>query len=409
MNPLKIAIIELEDHAEVLHNFCTILHPIYPKNNITKPTIFVAQHIFNEIKNEININAFEWFIMPNNQTISSFLTQHYNYLNTHFDLILFNTVQTNFKQYCKIPPFTKPATILNIHNLNAFFKPFIKKIKLPKNLFFLRKTIAHLLQKTILQQDEYYQKKFLATYIQHFAVLDEQLHHYAQNFIQPPKLIPTLAGACASTQFQKTQPTAALHLTIPGAIDRRRKNYQHVIQALNILLPQLTLPLHLTLLGKPTDQYSTHIIKQLNALQQQFPLFTLQTFKNRVPKTIFNQVMQQTDLILSPIHIHTQYKIYAEQYGVSKVSGSVLDTIHYGKCSIFPAQHPVNKLLAPFTFTYKNPAHMADIILQCTQNKNLITQKKPFIEKMQTEYSPQNLQTKYSQIFQDIINTSKLQ
>jgi len=387
---MKIAVIELEGHAECLYSFCKIFEDYTPKI-----TIFGTQAIYNELQNAINVAAFEWILQPAEQAIKTFLATQTPLLN-QYDVVLLNTVQKQLHQY--YTQAIRPPKILRIHNTNTFLNRW-SNIRFSASPYALWKDFSYVIRELLLQ-GEWQQVKKMIQWVDLLTFPTATIEQYAlkNSTLAQQKYFPSIPLSCSSFDFIKTTPTNIRYLTITGTIDERRKDYELVVQVFKELLPNIQQPLYLTLLGKPKGPYGQRIINQLHNLSQTYELFQLRTYQKRVPQHEFNTVMQQTDLLLAPIRLNTRYKIYHEQYGYTKISGSESDVIRYGKAAIFPADYPIENEMKTLVKTYGSMQDLSLLLLKFVNNPEAFQTKEAqyYLEKQ----SPKQLQKQILQHFQ---------
>jgi hypothetical protein len=90
--------------------------------------------------------------------------------------------------------------------------------------------------------------------------------------------------------------------------------------------------------------------------------------------------MRETDLIISPIVIRTKQGIYGEDYGYTKISGSISDLIHYGKPALIPAAYPLQPALAPLVQTYLDRADFSQKLQQLISGDLLEAMRRQIVQ-----------------------------
>jgi hypothetical protein len=112
-----------------------------------------------------------------------------------------------------------------------------------------------------------------------------------------------------------------------------------------------------------------------------------------VPDDTFDEVLVQSDIILSPTRIKTRAdNEIQEEYGVSVGSGIVFNAILYAKPIIVPAEFNMLGELNSSTLRYSNPKELEDVIaellthpekLEKLRKESLNNAKKMSLEKLQ--------------------------
>ncbi len=386
---MKIIVIELEGHAECLYSFCKIFEQHQPKI-----TVLSNQAVFEELKNELAIEQnFFWHVKNNTQNNLAFLETHLNTINQQ-DVVLLNTAQKQVNQY-PIHKF-KPPIILRIHNVHTFLARW-QHLSWPTDFYALWKDFSYVIRELFLQQEWKKVQKFLQ-HIHFFTFPNHTIEQYVldHQLLPTSKVFPAIPLACHLPSFQVNNDNhnsnTSRHFVVLGTVDRRRKDYQFLLAVWKQLLPQINHSIKLTLLGKPKGPYGQKILQVFQLLAQKHPHFTFQSYQERVVQTEFNKVMQAADVLLAPILLETRYKIYQEQYGYSKISGSLSDVIRYAKPAIFPSAYPIPKEFEAVIDTYTTPEELLSLILNYIHNKEYLKQKQLLLHQQLLPYAPQNLQ-----------------
>lgn len=348
---MRIAILEFDYHAEVLARFCALV-----QGDGIELTVYTKPSVYQLIPANIR-QAATWVVAPTLMPTGLFLLRHLRRINGH-DLIMFNTAASHFAVYCLLP--WKPVTLVRNHNTHTNFAA-LSHLYLPFTPYFLYKAASYLFRRHLLQADWLFRPWFYGK-VTYVSFLTEPIEQYAlaNSWISPGRVGPRLPIVAYEPQFAKTHPTPALHLTIPGTLDNRKKDYALVLNALKSLAPDLSRPLVINLLGRPKDQFGQAVCRDFRALAS--AQITVNTWETTVPQADFDRVMAETDLILAPILLETSYAIYREQYGTTKISGAIFDMIRYGKPIVLPASYPLDEALMPMAFVYNRPEALAPLL-----------------------------------------------
>ncbi len=388
----KIAILEFDYHAEVLNNTLKIL-----AQTDFKVLIFTKQKISGDVQNDKNNNKFEWYIKEKKTSLRRFIKQNLETIN-NCDIIIFNTLASHFRLFLSIR--LKPLKILRIHNAYAYLIPG-KTFKPVYTSYFIWKDFSHIVRKTIGELDWYFRRKFLHE-VDYLCFPDEKIDEYAHksNIIKDHKTTPALPLASYDPSFEKTRETEEVYITIPGTIDQRRRNYELVFNAINHLDSKLNRKVILTLLGRPKDHYGQKILSRCKKIK--VDKLEIKYFTKRVPFDIFDDVLRNTDFLILPIIIATKYVIYKEEYGYTKISGSINDLIHYGKPALVNKDYPLNERLKPITSQFANDKELANKILEWINKKKYIEHGQQASKSLDF-YSLKNLPAYYSRVLNKLI------
>ncbi|MAZ01462.1 MAG: hypothetical protein CMP58_04680, partial [Flavobacteriales bacterium] len=111
----KIAIIELDYHVECLNTLCKV----FSFSNI-EIKIITKKSIELEINSSGDYNKYKWITCSEGESMSKFIYKNLHEVNS-CDIILFNTLASNFRIFSKIN--FKVPTVLRIHNSNSYLNP----------------------------------------------------------------------------------------------------------------------------------------------------------------------------------------------------------------------------------------------------------------------------------------------
>ena len=380
---LKIAVVELEGHAECLYSFCKMFENYSPKIYI-----FSNKAVYEELKNALNLENFEWQVQENGIAIQDFLEKQLTTINK-CHVVLLNTVQKQLHQYYNLT--IKPPIIWRIHNANAFLDRK-NNMQFQFSPYMLWKDFSYIIRELLIQTESSKIKKMLN--FVHFICFPNTIienHVLQKKHLNESKIFPAIPLSCSLLGFEKTEINKQFNVTITGTIDERRKDYKLVLEAFALLLPKLKRPLQLTFLGQPKGPYGHRIVKAFRELMQKYESFKFVSFQKRVPQDEFNAVMRQTDLLLAPILLQTRYKIYKEQYGLTKISGSASDVIRYMKPAIFPKAYPLNNILKNVIDTYENVEDLAFLLEKKIHQFDFLEEKQAALQTLKQHYQPENM------------------
>lgn len=388
---MKVSVIEIDYHPEVLKNMCYIL-----ENTSLDVTFFTTEKIYHQVNNGAVFGNFKWVYFSKKESVKSFFHKHSDLLNAS-DVVFFNTLASQFKFFSKFQFNCK--TVLRIHNTNAYFSRSIKYS--PKwSLFYLFKDVSHFIRKTIFSLDWYYRKKVINK-IDYFVFADEKLREYAikNGLVDEKKTIESIPLAHYSKQYEKVQPTVEVVITIPGAIDPRRRDYNLFFDVLEDVASKITSPIKIYFLGRAKGKYADYVMNKFNSISND--KLSVVFYKERVPQSTFSSVLKATDFLVLPLKMSTRYTIYTERYGYTKISGGINDMIHYGKPSILPAAYPLSSDLESITAQYINEKEFSEIVLQWVNSKKFVDYQSSVAESLK-KFDRNQLKQKMEHIFSAI-------
>jgi len=389
---MKIALFEFDYHGMLITTFCKMF-----ETSEHSVTVFTTTKIYNEIKDQ-NDSSKVSYVIKGDENLKIFMDKNISFINSH-NLIFFNTIASNYKTIYNTN-FTIP-TIFRIHNANTYLKPF-QNLYVPKNLFELFKYISYVVREMITTLDFYYIKKLIKKF-DYICLNDLYREEYVikNKMIINDKIFPCIPFAISDSLSKECNPLKnTLTITIPGSIDKRRRDYNIIVSTIKELTTQLNSPIELYLLGKPIGEYGNTIIAQLKDIEGE--KFKLTSFNEYISQNKFDRIIAETDIILSPLIIENQFRIFKEVYGKSKSSGSVYDLITYGKLTIFPASFYNDKEMNKYVDYYTSSHSLGSIILNYSNNRDELIRKSNALRNfLITNYSSTKIVNKFEQDFEE--------
>jgi len=226
----------------------------------------------------------------------------------------------------------KCPTVLTLHNLNAWHT---------KRLI-LRKNLLHSL-------DSYIASRYLQSILEKITtinVVNPTLVSAANEYF-PNKNIISIPFSI-SINSPKISVNKKIRFTVPGTVDRRRRDYETLLDAFE--------PLY--------DYYQTFELVFLGKTYDTFDQPFITSFDERVPEKTYNEYLQSSDFIICPIvpETHT-INTTTEYYGITK-SPNIFDAIKYRKPLIVPDSISIPANIISNTLTYSDSLSLFNIINQ---------------------------------------------
>ena len=380
---MKIAVIELEDHAECIYSLVKIL-----SLHTDDVRFFLSKSVYDELSymSELSSAHFDITLMENTMTVERFMKDNF-YAVDECSILFFTTVQQKFRSY-PLSQF-KGTKILRIHNAYTFSDSG-RETSIDLDPYILWKDFSFFMREVVLQRFWNNYKKFKQE-IDYFVFPDECILAVAKEKKLYPnvKILGAIPLACMN-QINSTEPTTKerFKIVVTGVIDQRRKDYELVLKAVDRILDEgkLDLAIELILLGKPKGPYGKSIISAFRKLESDN--FRLKTFTQRIAQAQFESEMSTADILLAPIQIETRYKYFKETYGQSKQSGSISDLIRYAKPLVVPDELILEDALKPYVLQYKDQQDLEGLLTSFVNG----TRKKSFdFGKLYGRYSKQTV------------------
>lgn len=363
---IKVGIIELDYHLECLQSSIYL----FAKSDV-ELHVFTKKIFFDELSPICsNINV-KWHIpiKDNPKAVRNFLVKQKLLLES-MDLVLFNTLESNFKFFVKF----KLSTIiaLRIHNAYTFLNP-LGNVEWPTNIFSFYKFISYIFREEILKQRTYWAARFFSevNYLM-FPNINISKYVYSNilNTVEYRLLSPLpMAYPKNINTKPKYQSNKELTIVIPGSVDPKRRNYIEIHEAFKILRTKSEKKIKVIFLGRSNLYVASKIKRTFMRICSE--KLEVVFFDKRIPMVEYENYMYSCDVMLNPIKIETNYHIFKEIYGKTKISGAVTDIVRYGRPLILPQAYNVDMDMKNCCITYTNIDNLVDIILNLTNNKYL--------------------------------------
>lgn len=157
-------------------------------------------------------------------------------------------------------------------------------------------------------------------------------------------------------------------VVVPGSIDVRRRDYELVLESWEALGDKNAT---LILAGAPKETYGNQILKQARSLRQKG--YKLRVFDTEIPEMIFQKIISDASLVLSPLRITTSiHDGIMEQYGLTKTSGNIYDAIRHGKPIIIPVGLRVPKAIESSCRHFSNAAELREILNHLLESRKAL-------------------------------------
>lgn len=359
---INIVIFEFDYHSEVLLNSLKIF-----KSLPVRVFLFTTSKIWNGIRQSIKSDDLEVYHTHGNAKIKRMILNQVDLINNSH-LIIFNTLASKFKFFTKLK--LLPPVILRIHNANTYLHPN-RNIDPKLSLFYIWKDLSYLVIHGLFKLELHYRPQFIKSQVNYFLFPTEAIQNYVLNnkYIAPEKtLLPIPYVFMKSDKSYNTiENCKDVNVAIIGGIDKRRRNYEVVLEAFKLLLPLMKTKTILHLLGKPYGFYGGKIIRNFKKLENE--IFKVNTYKKFVKQVEFDKITQKADFFIIPTVQETRYKLYKELYGYTKISGSVNDMIIYKKPALIPEFYPVEKSLKPHVDFYSDEKKLKNQLYQWIEKK----------------------------------------
>ena len=345
----QLAILELDYHAEILTALCPLLA------NDFNLLILTTEKIWSKTEIPQNTPGYDVRIKSQKQSYAQFLSACEQALND-CDALYINTIGKGFGSYSKRK--LNCPVIVRVHNINATFAP-TSHIQL--TLSHLFSDISYYLRYVIINRRWQQVLRFInqsdCILLPSQAILRSAEHNgYLKNARYYSKTPLPFAYLDKTAPYYNStsilNQTSTIVCAILGSVDPSRKNYTEVIDAVKAFKERYTDKLQLKLLGAIRGKAGMRVIDSFSELcDEQFSLFYNM---NYMPKSEFQRQLTEVQFLIAPIKQDTRFKIFKEQYGISKMSGAENDVITFQRPAIFSVNYPLCGDLEKVTHSYRN-------------------------------------------------------
>ena len=334
----RISIVELYHHHEVVRVLAKLLSTKYDV------TIFAEKKVLNQLG---NLSA-RYITKQTNETEKSFLRKHLHTMN-QADIILFTTLVKFPKFYSQLS--FRPTTLLLIHDGNYFLRPN-QTIKIQN----IKGALRWL--KFKINREAYYRRRLL----HHFSYIT-----FADNFIAHTlskeikqlniNVLDALPLAYNEGLSQKPKHNKPI-IVIPGSVNKNR-NYRLVYKAFQRIVSRIDNPIELVLLGNASSNFGQKIGALFHHLDPKRIKVT--SFSSEISQEVYDEYLSKSSLAIIPIKQEFIGGIFKEEYGKTKITGSVNDVLRFGIPTLISHSYPTP---ADLFIPFQNPEALATLILQ---------------------------------------------
>lgn len=252
-------------------------------------------------------------------------------------LLYLNTISKHHILYANLlRSLRKTNVILTVHDVNCLFKPSFS-----------------LTPRGFLQ---YIGKKWLVQQVMHFNTVSTTVKPYLQSCAGITRLVLTIPGAVYERQQVKQKDFSTWNIVVPGTLDSKRRNYDHVFE----FLDKVDMPtVKLILLGGGNSLFAQEIRQKALKYGNRLQVFDQEI----VDQEIFDQVMDQAHFVWIPSVIDTKIcGSIPEKYGVTKSSGNLFDIIKHAKPFFYPDSLVIPDNLKSSGVGYENIQQLIELM-----------------------------------------------
>lgn len=352
---MKIALIELDYHAEVLRDTLLLLFALDIEIELV-----TTERIWKQVSLDGETPNMTLHLVDEKQHVPRQLDDLFSRING-CDLIHFNTLASNFKYFAARS--YRPPSLLRLHNLNTYLSKGNISYHMKLTPYQLWKDASYAVRKVILENELVERPRFLA-HVDAFVVHNESMQECAHQRYGVAKsmchVVPMgYARKMEDGRRKKEDYTVAV---VGGTIDPRRRDYDDLLNAIASVSPNLTSKFELVLLGSSSTSYGRDVVRQLRASESEH--FTITSYDGFVPQAEFERQLMRANFLIHPIQQTSRYTLYDEQFGRTKIPGSMVEMIRYQLPGLVPEFYEVEPSLSTWLEKYDGPGQLAKLILK---------------------------------------------
>lgn len=322
----ELGVLGLSTHENMLLDFCQIA------SNSNNVTVFTTQDILHNI-GELVESDIELISKKESENLYSFLKRierRSENLDTLWIFPLYGNL-LNFIIYANFSPQTR--TVLTIYDSNAW---------IGRHISFTPK---------VFNYAKYPLRRKILSNIDTIVTEYNPIRKYAEKHIKNNNIevfTPVLfrGGDLVSTSNDK------FVITVPGIIDKSRRDYSIILDALTDLPPHISHDLSVVLLGPPKGKYGSQTIENFTQIQQDG--MDLTYYEDWIPVKEYSRQIRRSDLLISPLKKRRIHDGFMEFYGLTKGSGVLFDGIRNAVPVALPEWYIIPDKLSDSAICFEN-------------------------------------------------------
>lgn len=345
---MRVAVYDSQ-HFEMIH----VIHNILDRDSI-KVAFFTNKLIEEKIRNsKLGDKKFSTIIKEKYDNLNSFHQDCLNYIKSeNIDLVIFNTIDYNYKEVWTFIKKINIPFVVTIHNINTWLKPPLTLNKTALKYYYYRHKIVSKSSGLILQE--------------------ELFINYVKKHKLYKKPIAIVPHTLKESEREITETNKNLKIAIPGAIDGyNRRNYKFCLSAIE-KTHKLNPNIEYVFLGKVKTKQGEEIYNKIKELKNNG--CNVKQLYDEKSNTLFDSEMRSCDIVFMPVNISFKYEGIPETYGQTKVTGVLYDMMRFQKPGIIPDEYAVPPTMKSSIITYSSENDFITQILDLEKNREKLNQ-----------------------------------
>lgn len=346
----RISLLEFSKHNEIVWSFLKII-----LSRETQVDVFCNEFVYHQLYDLHDDPRIHWYLKPEAQSSSEFITQHRSHLLTR-DKLLFTSVPPKDLKMFEDRELARKSSLL-IYDLHFYASEF-HNINEGVN-------VLKLIKGQLTSERKYIKTAF--AHVNQILVASEHIYEYAKkNGISS---IDGFLNVLVLNKLKKRKIKKKLRIVVPGRISTSRKNYEPIFKALSALNEStLKKKIKVTFLGLVNKKQAVQRISDL-AMEMKDHI-EIEYFPVFVPQKNFNKIMKKAHFLVLPIAKRKESGAVHESYGFSTVSGSLSDMVKFGKPALVPSFYPLDKTFDALTMRYSSDEELVNLFQDWVYNKS---------------------------------------
>ncbi len=349
---MKVGIVELAFHSEVLRSYINIL-----KDITSDISCFTNKFCHDQVYDYQEDKAINWQL-KGNETNQEYFT-HNKELLSNCDAVIIVTLDDDLDFFSEYDWPTK--TILLVHDYYSYFEP--NQINYAGNLGEKARAAKSWLQ--YKSKSERRKTSKLIGQMTNLAVPSMAVMDFVKDRVSSSKLTEVLDFAIPN-EATKVENESNTVISIPGNVISKSRNYHAVVNALKLIDKQID-KTELVILGQAKTSYGRKIIRELEKLQHEN--LKLKYYKSFIHQKEFDEQIRRSHFLLLPISKVMRYRHFKEMNGFTCVSGNINDMLYFGKPAIIPKFYPLDADYEQLVKRYDDEDHLSKILLNWINQK----------------------------------------
>lgn len=332
---MAVGVLELGTHANNLIDLCQVLE------GLADVTVFTTRELHDRVETAV-VGEVTWVLQEPDESRRAFLSRierRTPSLDVLLSLPLYGTV-VDYLDYARFAP--DCPFVLSAYDLNGWTATDPALTRRPYNYakYPLKRWLLRRVDVLLVEFDS------IETHVEH-------------RFEQVPvdAFTPVVGD---DEQGGRGGGDGDVVLTVPGMIDRSRREYGVVLEALEALEAldeEGTSDVELVLLGEPVGEYGDAVVDRARNIGGED--VTVTTFESWIGVDTYARELGRSDVLVSPLRRHRTVDGFVETYGRTKGSGAISDAIRHATPLLLPSWYEVPAAVSAGVETFDGPGSLA--------------------------------------------------